>query len=113
MGFLSNYFNRSAAADSSSPAVTPEEAFEREFQSTIPRYLSKPGVNVDLKMRHKETNEIMTFAEAFAEQFENWKTIQSLSDRRGLIYSILDNIMGNDLKLWQIIERFTNDRYPQ
>lgn len=88
-------------------------SFEKEFQATIPRYLSKPGIDVDLKMRHKETNEIMPFAEAFPEQFANWQTIQSLYDRRSFIYSILDNIMGKDLQLWQIIERFTDDRYPQ
>jgi hypothetical protein len=87
--------------------------FEQEFQATIPRYLSKPGVDVGLKMRHKETDEIITFAEAFPEQFETWKTIQSKVDRRSLIYSILDTFMGNDLQLWQIIERFTDDRYPQ
>lgn len=116
MDIFRNQFIRSASSDNSSPAgqaATPEEIFEREFQSTIPRYLSKPGINVDLKMRHKETNELMSFAEAFPEQFTTWKTIQSLNDRRGLIYSILDSIMGNDLKLWQIIERFTDDRYPQ
>jgi tetratricopeptide (TPR) repeat protein len=97
----------------SEQGFTMEEAFEREFQGTIPRYLSKPGVNVDLQLRHKETDEVMRFAAAFPEQFENWKTIQSLPDRRGLIYSILDSFMGNDLKLWQIVERFTDDRYPQ
>ena len=115
MGIFRNQFIRSAdsAAPSGGRPATPEETFEQEFQATIPRYLSKPGVNVDLKMRHKETNEVMTFAAAFPEQFETWKTIQSLPDRRGLIYSILDNIMGNDLKLWQIIERFVDDRYAQ
>jgi tetratricopeptide (TPR) repeat protein len=89
------------------------DSFEKEFQATIPRYLSKPGIDVDLKMRHKETNEVMPFAEAFPEHFANWQTIQNLYDRRSLIYSILDNIMGKDLQLWQIIERFTDDRYPQ
>lgn len=87
--------------------------FEKEFRSTIPRYLSRPGIDVDLKMRHKETNEIMSFAEAFPEQFETWQTVRSMYDRRGIIYSILDKIMGNDLQLWQIIERFIDDRYPQ
>jgi hypothetical protein len=117
MSFFRNIFIRSAEADSANGASgqtpTPEAIFDWEFQSTIPRYLSKPGINVDLKMRHKETNAIMTFAEAFPEQFETWKTIQSKSDRRGLIYSILDSFMGNDLQLWQIMERFTDDRYPQ
>jgi tetratricopeptide (TPR) repeat protein len=112
MSIFRNQFIRIAdSSTSGGQTTTPEEIFEQEFQATIPRYLCKPGVNVDLKMRHKETNEIMSFAEAFPEQFETWKTIQSLNDRRGLIYSILDNIMGNDLKLWQIIERFIDDRY--
>ena len=66
----------------SEQGFTMEEAFEREFQATIPRYLSKPGVNVDLQLRNKETDEVMRFAAAFPEQFENWKTIQSLPDRR-------------------------------
>jgi hypothetical protein len=117
MSFFINRFNRSAASDSfngaSGQTTTPQEIFEWEFQATIPRYHSKPGINTGLKMRHKETNEVMSFAEAFPEQFETWKTIQSKPDRRGLIYSILDSFMGNDLQLWQIIERFTDDRYPQ
>jgi hypothetical protein len=97
----------------SEQGFTMEEAFEREFQATVPRYLSRPGVNADLTLRNRETDEVISFAAAFTEQFETWKTIQSLPDRRGLIYSILDNIMGNDLKLWQIIERFIDDRYPK
>ncbi|WP_205510089.1 tetratricopeptide repeat protein [Longitalea arenae] len=91
----------------------PAARFEQEFQLTIPRYLSKPGVHVGLKMRHKETNEIMSFAEAFPEQFASWQAIESRYDRRSLIYSILDTIMGKDLQLWQIMERFTDDRYAQ
>ncbi|MBO9204040.1 MULTISPECIES: tetratricopeptide repeat protein [Niastella] len=91
----------------------PEAIFEKEFQAAISRYLSKPGVDVGLKMRNKETNEVMLFAEAFPEAFANWQTVQSLPDRRGIIYSVLDGFMGNDLQLWQIIERFTDDRYPQ
>jgi len=93
--------------------ATPAANFEKEFQSTVPRYLCKPGINVDLKMRNKETNEVMSFAEAFPEQFAEWQTVQSLHDRRGIIYAILDKIMGNDLELWQIIERFVDDRYPE
>jgi tetratricopeptide (TPR) repeat protein len=92
---------------------SPAAIFEKEFQAAIPRYLSKPGVDVGLKMRNKETDEVMSFAEAFPEQFATWQTVQALYDRRGIIYSILDSFMGNDLQLWQIIERFTDDRYPQ
>ncbi|OQP38765.1 hypothetical protein A4H97_18785 [Niastella yeongjuensis] len=126
MSFFKKLFNKSADTDSSSgqekPATpagqeektaTPAEKFEMEFQSTIPRYLCKPGIDVDLKMRNKETDAVMTFAESFPEQFAEWQTVQSLPDRRGIIYKILDEIMGRDLHLWQVIERFVDDRYPE
>jgi tetratricopeptide (TPR) repeat protein len=93
--------------------ASPEAIFEKEFQAAIPRYLSKPGVDVGLKMRNKETNEVISFAKAFPEAFNTWQTVQSLPDRRGIIYSALDGFMGNDLHIWQIVERFTDDRYPQ
>jgi tetratricopeptide (TPR) repeat protein len=98
---------------STAQSASPEAIFEKEFQAAIPRYLSNPGVDVDLKMRNKETNEVMLFAEAFPEAFATWQTVQSLPDRRGIIYGALDSFMGNDLQLWQIVERFTDDRYPQ
>ena len=94
------------------PAI-PEAIFEKEFQAAIPRYLSKPGVDVGLKMRNKDTDEAMSFAEAFPDTFTTWQTVQSLPDRRGIMYAALDGFMGNDLQLWQIVERFIDDRYPQ
>lgn len=89
------------------------ERFEKELFATIPRYISKSGAEVNIKARHQETNEIIPFAIGFPEQFEPWRTVKSLADRRGIIYSLLDSQFGNQLELWQVIERFNDDRYAE
>ena len=96
--------------------TTPEsevERFDAEFVATVPRYISTPGATVDIRMRNRETHEVMPFAEAFPEEFEDWKNVQSRADRRGIIYSALDDTISQKLKLWQIMDRYTDDRYPQ
>lgn len=89
------------------------ERFEKELFATIPRYISTPGAEVTIKARHQETNEIIPFAVGFPEQFEPWRTVKSLADRRGIIYSLMDTQFGNQLELWQVIERFNDDRYAE
>jgi len=89
------------------------ERFEKELFATIPRYISKPGAEVNIRARHQETNEIIPFAVGFPEQFEPWRTVKSLADRRGIIYSLMDTQFGNQLELWQVIERFNDDRYAE
>lgn len=89
------------------------ERFEKELFATIPRYISKPGAEVNIKARHQQTNEVIPFAIGFPEQFEPWRTVKSLADRRGIIYSLMDSQFGNQLELWQVIERFNDDRYAE
>lgn len=89
------------------------ERFEKELFAIIPRYISKPGAEVNIKARHQETNEVIPFAIGFPEQFESWRTVKSLADRRGIIYSLMDTQFGNQLELWQVIERFNDDRYAE
>lgn len=89
------------------------ERFDMEFLATVPRYLSYPGAEININARHKETNEIIPFGVSFPEAFEDWRTVKSLADRRGIIYSILDTQFSSQLELWQFIERLNDDRYPQ
>lgn len=89
------------------------ERFETEIFAIVPRYISKPGAEVSIKARHHETNEVIPFAISFPEQFESWRTVKSLADRRGIIYTLLDTQLGNQLELWQVIERFNDDRYAE
>lgn len=89
------------------------EKFEKELLATIPRYISKPGAEVDIKARHQVTDEVLPFAIGFPEQFEPWRNVKSLADRRGIIYSLLDTQFGHQLELWQAMERFNDDRYAE
>ncbi|RFS20223.1 hypothetical protein DVR12_21145 [Chitinophaga silvatica] len=90
-----------------------EEYFEEEVLKAIPRYICKPGADVNIKVRHQETNEVISFAQGFPEQFNTWKKVKSLADKRGIIYSLLDFQLAQHLELWQTIERFNDDRYAQ
>ncbi|NSL85830.1 tetratricopeptide repeat protein [Chitinophaga sp. Mgbs1] len=90
-----------------------ETKFEEEVLRTIPRYISMPGAAVDIRVRHRKTNKIISFAIAYPDQFNTWKTVKSVADRRGIIYSLLDEQLGPQLQLWQIMERFNDDRNSQ
>jgi septum formation topological specificity factor MinE len=86
------------------------ERFEKELFATIPRYISKPGAEVNIQARHQKTNEIIPFAIGFPEQFEPWRKVKSIADRRAILYSLIDSQFGHQLELWQVIERFNDDR---
>ena len=112
MSFFKKLFNQGDALGKGEPDSEVTK-FDAEFIVTIPRYISTPEAKVDLRARHHQTNELIPYAIAFPEYFEQWKQIRSIWDRRSLIYSVLDQQIGNQLELWQAIERFTIDRYPQ
>jgi hypothetical protein len=89
------------------------DRFEKEFLTTVQRYISQPGASVNLKARHEVTREVIPFAVGFPEQFNPWRTVKSLADRRGIIYGLLDSQIGNQLNIWQVMERFNDDRYAE
>lgn len=111
--FLKNNKNQSENTPVDNQLQMDIERFENELFATIPRYISKPGAEVNIRARHQETNEVIPFAIGFPEQFEPWRTVKSLADRRGIIYSLMDSQFGNQLELWQVIERFNDDRYAE
>lgn len=84
--------------------------FKKEIEDTFPYYFSMPKMqSTDFTLNAKDGTKVMPHA-AFQEQFHQWQNIQSIWDRRSLIFSILDNILSNNLKLWQVLDRFTTDR---
>lgn len=95
------------------PVLSDSERFEKELLHTVARYISKPGAEVNIRARHHKTGEVIPFSEGFPEQFNKWKNVKSLADRRGIIYSLLDDQIGNQLELWQVVERFNDDRYAE
>jgi tetratricopeptide (TPR) repeat protein len=116
MGFFANLFGLSKnkielAAPAS--ALTDIDLFDKEFLAAAARYTSRPKGEMSMRVRSEETNEVIPFAIAFPEEFETWKGVKSIWDRRGIIYKILDNSISESMKLWQVIERFNIDRYPE
>ncbi|MCF6401277.1 hypothetical protein L3C95_00220 [Chitinophaga filiformis] len=116
MGFFANLFglkNNKNGQATSAPALTDIELFDKEFLAAAARYTSRPKEEMSMRVRSEETNEVIPFAIAFPEEFEAWKEVKSIWDRRGIIYKILDNSIGESMKLWQVIERYNIDRYPE
>ncbi len=72
----------------------------------------RPGWNLRTKAIQKPAMNAF-FPQIFPEAFATWRTVKSRADRRSIIYSALDGFMGNQLKTWQVIERFADDRYPE
>lgn len=116
MGFFANLFglskNKNGLAAPAS-ALTDIDLFDKEFLAAAARYTSRPKEEMSMRVRSEETNEVIPFALAFPEEFETWKGVKSIWDRRSIIYKILDNSISESVKLWQVIERFNIDRYPE
>lgn len=94
-----------------SKTTNPAPRFKKEIEDTFPYYFSIPEMKgIDFTLNAENGSEILPHV-AFPEQFKQWQEIQSIWDRRTVIYSILDHMYSNRLELWQVIERFTNDRY--
>lgn len=100
-------------ATSNSNLSEDELKFKKEIEDSFSYYFSTPEMEgVDFVLDSQDGGKIMPH-EAFPEQFSQWQNIQSIWDRRSLIFSILDNMFSNRLQLWQVLDRFTTDRYSQ
>lgn len=89
-----------------------KKAFEKDILQNIPRYISNVEMGIDLNFKNTDGTKL-DFVKAFPKQFEQWKLTQSPWDKRSLIYSILDVKIGKKLTLWQLIERYLDDRYAK
>lgn len=116
MGFFANLFGlRDSKKKRERPAsaLTDVDIFDKEFLAAASRYTSRPKEEMSMRVRSEETNEVIPFAIAFPEAFEEWKQVKSVWDKRGIIYKVLDNSIRESMKLWQVIERYNIDRYPE
>lgn len=87
---------------------TPE-SFKREVYDSLNRYYATPDLNPNLNLTDEKGN---TYAEheAFDNTYNEWKEIRSVWDRRSVLFSLWDSSV-DELRKWQIIERFVKDRY--
>ena len=92
--------------------IVEDKNFTLDFEDALKRYIgiSKGKVEYEFK---DEDGYVMPPSYAFQETYNEWKNIQSIWDRRGVIFSALDTIYLKKLPKEQIIERFVIDRYPE
>lgn len=108
MGFF-DFFNKNKG-NHQEPATTKPATdeditrFEKEILRSIARYLCLPKTNMDLE------TDIYPLSDAFPDQFNEWRTVNSLPDRRCIIYTVLDQMIGHKLAPWQWIERHIDAR---
>ena len=96
------------------PEITPDfqdPEFEAAFKEATSRYISSPGGGLEADFKDHDGNPI-SITYAFAGTREEWLGIQSVWDKRAVIWAGLDDLFLNRLDLWQAIERFTLDRRP-
>lgn len=86
------------------------ETFEYQINALIPRYICLPNATDNQLNFKDEFGNPIPPSKMFAKQFEEWKGIKSFADRRGLIFSILDKFLADNMELWQTIERLNDDR---
>ena len=113
MGFFDKLFGKKeeqqdlkSSSDKSQPIIGDMQ-FDIEVYETMSRFCSIPNLPLDA-----ETVPIH-LSTVFTQQYDSWKSIKSLPDRRRVIYSVLDSIMGDMLQLWQVMECFIQTRQAE
>ncbi|WP_430409409.1 tetratricopeptide repeat protein [Kordia sp.] len=92
--------------------IIEDKEFTSDFDDALKRYIGVTDGKVDYEFKDKKGN-VIPPSFAFEGTYNEWKTIQSVWDRRSVIFSALDEIYLSNIPKEQIIERFVIDRYPE
>ncbi|WP_298419659.1 tetratricopeptide repeat protein [uncultured Kordia sp.] len=92
--------------------IIEDKEFTADFDDALKRYIGVTEGRVEYKFKDKKGN-VIPPSFAFEETYNEWKTIQSVWDKRSVIFSALDEIYLSKIPKDQIIERFVIDRYPE
>lgn len=91
-------------------ANTPER-FREELYGSVERYYSTPGLKIRLNLTDTDGQTYLEH-EAFGGTYGQWKGIQSIWDRRAVLFEHWDDTQLVNLEKWQVLERWIKDRYP-
>lgn len=91
------------------PPNSPEQ-FKNELYDSFSRYCSNPELRIELNLTHSDGN-VYQEHEAFGGTFAQWQQVQSIWDRRSILFQLWDATEFDKLEKWQVIERLTKDRY--
>lgn len=92
--------------------IVEDKEFTSDFDDAFIRYYGAAGGSVEYEFKDKKGN-VIPPSYAFEGAYNQWKTIQSVWDKRSVIFSALDEFYLNRIPKEQIIERFVIDRYAQ
>lgn len=88
---------------------TPE-MFENELIESLMRYHNNPDEVPEINIKNQD-GEVVPPHIAFPELYQTWSGIQSPWDRVSVLFRHWDDSFFDSLEKWQVIERFTKDRY--
>ena len=92
--------------------VIEDKAFTLDFNDALKRYLGVSNGDIEYSFKDKKGN-VIPPSHAFQEEYNQWKNIQSVWDRRGVIFAALDKVYLDRMSVAQIVDRFVLDRYPE
>jgi hypothetical protein len=97
-----------------SAAATPingntPERFKAELYDSLNRYYSTPELRIELNLTDA-AGKVYAEHEAFEATFTEWQGIQSVWDRRSVLFEHWDRTEFAKLQQWQALERFIKDR---
>ncbi|PPK92520.1 hypothetical protein LY01_02921 [Nonlabens xylanidelens] len=92
--------------------IVEDKEFTLDFEDALKRYVGVTNGRVEYEFEDKK-GKVIPPSFAFEETYNEWKTIQSVWDKRSVIFDALDEIYLNKIPKEQIIERFVIDRYPE
>ncbi|WP_111683971.1 tetratricopeptide repeat protein [Winogradskyella tangerina] len=92
--------------------ITEDTEFTVDFNDALIRYMGYPGGEIEYTFKDKK-GRVIPPSHAFEGAYNEWKNIQSVWDKRSVIFSALDDIYLSKMTKSQIIERFVIDRYPE
>ncbi|HRB70526.1 MAG TPA: tetratricopeptide repeat protein [Flavobacterium sp.] len=105
MSFFKTLFGKSTP-------LVEDKAFTIDFEDALKRYIGVTDGDVAYEFKDKKGN-VIPPSYAFEGAYNQWKEIQSVWDKRGVIFAALDSVYFNRIPKAQVIERFVIDRYPE
>jgi tetratricopeptide (TPR) repeat protein len=115
MRFWKALFNKEERKRADAPPPDPSSLFDAALRESVARYTStqRDVSALDALLRDPRTGERAAASELFPDAFQEWTGVRSPWDRRGILFGVLDQLLGETLVPWQQAERLIEDRRPQ
>jgi tetratricopeptide (TPR) repeat protein len=90
-----------------------KDYFDKEWDAAIIRFSVQIGfTSLNITLQHPITRKPTQPHIAIPDTFNQWKKIKSLWDRRSLLFDVISDLVGQQMKNWQIANYLTVQRVP-